>query len=389
MKKLFRISGIILLILSIFLLFSCKKDKPTSPIISTTAVTEISYTTASSGGDVANEGGAPVIAKGICWDTLDNPTIAKSKTSDGTGTGSFTSSLTQLTPNTKYYVKAYATNSAGTGYGNQISFTTQPAPILNLTTADLTNITQTTATSGGILSSVGTVSITARGVCWSTDNMPNITNNKTNDGAGVGTYSSLITGLISGKTYYIRAYATYDLGTTYGNELIINPTIGKSFCSGIIFYVDATGQHGLIGASNDQASTIEWGCNGTAINGADGTVVGTGSQNTTDILIGCSDNNITDSPAARICRNYTGGGYNDWYLPSKDELYLLYLHKTIFVTNIYTNAGGFESSSNAYYWSSSEIDNFNVWAQSFYTGNKETHSKYGIYKGRVRAIRAF
>jgi hypothetical protein len=76
-------------------------------------------------------------------------------------------------------------------------------------------------------------------------------------------------------------------------------------------------------------------------------------------------------------------------LPSQDELNLLYLNKTIFVTNIYTNEGGFETSSNSYYWSSSEFDNSKVWVQNFYTGNKSTNSKYGIYQGNIRAIRSF
>src|SRR5450759_1970132 len=118
MKNLFRISGVILFVLSIFLIHSCKKDKPTPPIISTTAISLISYTNAVSGGNVTNEGSVSVSARGICWSTSANPTIALStKTSDGTGTGSFSSSLTGLTAGTTYYVKAYATNSVGTAYG--------------------------------------------------------------------------------------------------------------------------------------------------------------------------------------------------------------------------------------------------------------------------------
>lgn len=97
---------------------ACKKDKPTPPSIATIDVTEISYTAAISGGNVTNEGGAPVASRGICWNTSSDPTVANSKTAESGGLGAFISSINQLTPNTKYYVRAYATNSVGTGYGN-------------------------------------------------------------------------------------------------------------------------------------------------------------------------------------------------------------------------------------------------------------------------------
>ncbi len=97
------------------------------PTVSTTAISAITFNTASSGGNVTSDGGASVTARGVCWSTSANPTIALStKTSDGTGTGSFTSSITGLAPNTLYYVRAYATNSVGTAYGNEVTFTTYP-----------------------------------------------------------------------------------------------------------------------------------------------------------------------------------------------------------------------------------------------------------------------
>jgi uncharacterized protein (TIGR02145 family) len=94
------------------------------PILSTTEITEITQTTAKSGGNITDDGGATVTARGVCWSTSQNPTISGSKTEDGTGAGNFTSSISGLEPNTKYYVRAYATNSKGTGYGNELSFTT-------------------------------------------------------------------------------------------------------------------------------------------------------------------------------------------------------------------------------------------------------------------------
>jgi hypothetical protein len=92
--------------------------------LSTTAISGTTSTTASSGGNVSNDGGAAVTARGVCWGTSTGPTVAGSKTTDGTGTGTFTSALSGLLPNTTYYVKAYATNSEGTAYGNEVSFTT-------------------------------------------------------------------------------------------------------------------------------------------------------------------------------------------------------------------------------------------------------------------------
>jgi uncharacterized protein (TIGR02145 family) len=125
-----KITGLFLSILSISLFYSCKKDKsalPVLPTVKTLAVTEISYTTASSGGNVTNDGGSPIVSRGICWDTLFNPTINKSKTIEGSGSGVFKSNMNNLVQNTFYYLRAYATNSAGLAYGNQENFTTPPS----------------------------------------------------------------------------------------------------------------------------------------------------------------------------------------------------------------------------------------------------------------------
>lgn len=119
----------ITLMLAGFLLFSCgPQENPSSennaPEISTGQVTEITTTTASCPGNVTSDGGAPVTARGLCWSTTQNPTIADAKTTDGDGTGTFTGHMTGLTSNTTYYVRAYATNSVGTSYGEQRSFKT-------------------------------------------------------------------------------------------------------------------------------------------------------------------------------------------------------------------------------------------------------------------------
>ncbi len=189
------------------------------PTVTTATATNITQTTATSGGNVTSDGGATVTVRGVCWSTSSNPTLANSYTTDGSGTGTFTSSLTGLTANTLYYVRAYATNSAGTSYGNQVTFTTLPYPLPTVTTANVTNITQTTATSGGNVTSDGGTPVTARGVCWSTSSSPTLANSHTTDGSGTGTFISSLAGLTANTVYYVCAYATNITGTAYGNQV--------------------------------------------------------------------------------------------------------------------------------------------------------------------------
>lgn len=187
------------------------------PTVTTKSVTSISASSATCGGDVTNSGGGTITARGVCWSTTQNPTIANSHTTDGTGTGEFTSSITGLDNNITYYVRAYATNSNGTSYGEERSFTTQEG-LAVVTTTDVTNVTATSATSGGEVTNDGGFSITARGVCWSTSQNPTTTDAYTSDGTGMGTFSSSITNLTYNTTYYLRAYATNSKGTSYGEE---------------------------------------------------------------------------------------------------------------------------------------------------------------------------
>jgi uncharacterized protein (TIGR02145 family) len=189
------------------------------PTITTAAINSISMTSAVSGGNITADGGGPVTARGICWGTSTSPTLANSKTTDGTGTGSFTSNLTGLTSGTTYYVRAYATNNAGIAYGNELPFTTTSVQLPTLTTAAITSITTTSAASGGNVTADGGSPVTARGICWGTAASPTLANFKTTNGTGIGSFISNLTGLASGTTYYVRAYATNNAGTSFGNEL--------------------------------------------------------------------------------------------------------------------------------------------------------------------------
>ena len=239
MKATLKISVIILFII---LIQSCKKENPTPPTVTTASVSEISYTTATSGGEATSEGSSPIISKGICWNTSPNPTISNNVTIEGAGLGSFTSHLTQLASNTMYYIRAYATSNDGTGYGEQVSFTTRLIMMPDITTTDITSIAQTTAISGGNITADNGGEITERGVCWSTEQNPTISDSKTSDGSGTGSYTSNVSSLTGNTTYYLRAYATNSAGTQYGNQVtfLTSPVIPSLSTFSLVSYTTSS-----------------------------------------------------------------------------------------------------------------------------------------------------
>ncbi len=199
----------------------------TLPLLTTAAITGLTYNTATSGGTITADGGAAISASGICWSKTNNPpTISDSKVSGTTATGSFTSVMNSLEENTTYYVRAFATNSAGTGYGNVVTFITLVNITLpQLTTAATTNISFTTATSGGTITTNGGAAITASGVCWSkTNNPPTIADSKISGTTASGSFTSAMTNLEENTAYYVRAFATNSVGTGYGNVVSFTTT---------------------------------------------------------------------------------------------------------------------------------------------------------------------
>jgi hypothetical protein len=188
----------------------------TAPTVTTTGVSSITPNSASTGGNVTSNGGAAVTARGVCWSTWANPTISDSKTSDGTGTGTFTSAITGLSPGQTYHVRAYATNSAGTSYGTDLTLTTQTTTP-TVSTNPVSTITCDCAAGGGNVIDDGGDPVTARGVCWSLSANPTVGDSHTLNGTGTGGFSGSMTGLSPETSYHVRAYATNGAGTAYGD----------------------------------------------------------------------------------------------------------------------------------------------------------------------------
>jgi hypothetical protein len=225
------------------------------PSVTTGSVSNLDKFSATVSGEVTSAHGATVTTRGICYNTSGTPTTSSSKVSSGSGVGSYSCNLTSLSANTTYYARAYATNSQGTSYGGQISFTTlKAAP--TVTTSSVTNLLDVTATLGGNVTDTGGSTVTERGVVYATSSNPTTSDNKLDTTGTTGSYTVNATGLTPATTYHCRAYAINAYGTAYGSdvEFTSEPTEPSSLD------IEITGK---------TTSTLTW----TKGTGADTTVV--------------------------------------------------------------------------------------------------------------------
>lgn len=194
-------------------------------VVVTDSVIRITAHSAKCKGHVESDGGFAVTKRGTCWSKKPDPTIDDDCTDDGSGKGEFTSTLKDLTEDTKYYVRTYATNSTTTTYGEQIIITTLDG-LAVVKTDSVGTITATGFTAYGTVVSDCDIPVTARGFCYSTNQYPTLEDDFVTIGKGLGSYQGNIRNLQIGTTYYIRAYATNETGTTYGKQIQVTTKDG-------------------------------------------------------------------------------------------------------------------------------------------------------------------
>ena len=271
--------------------------------------------------------------------------------------------------------------------GNNSNWVKGTVPIPKITNLIVSNITKSSATIAGKIPS-SYVNIEEYGICYGTSINPKITDQKIANGSSIpGTFSFDITGLTVATKYFVRAYITVGNTTFYSPNMrfkTLNPSIGEAYLGGKLAYILKVGDpgydpeivHGIIAAEIDNP-VKDWGCAGTFLAGANGTAIGTGLQNTNDIINLCT----STTNAANYSAALTLNGYSDWFLPSKDEMLLLY--------NARTQIGGF--ATNGWYVTSSQFSNNFVWILDFATNPTQgrLHGDWKDWALSSRAIRYF
>lgn len=244
------------------------------PTLTTTDVTQITNTAASSGGTITDIGGSNITESGLCWGLEESVSIESNIIiNTETNLENFVSEITGLTAETKYYIKAYAKNAAGVGYGNLLEFTTTEntdegnTDLATLLTKWVTSITQTSAKTGGNITNEGSSSITERGVVFSTSQSPTTSDSVVNSGDGIGDYDSDLLSLIPNTTYYLRAFAVNSSGTAYGNEISFvtletDQTLIPCYSMDCESLDDITNEVYTISSSADDAWSIDEGYSG-------------------------------------------------------------------------------------------------------------------------------
>lgn len=389
------------------------------PEVSTSNVTNYTATSATFGGEVTNEGGAPVTDRGVCWSLTQSPSLENGEhRSIGSGNGSFSGTINGLSPNTPYYVRAYATNSRGTSYGEQKTFTTATGlPVV--TRADVTSITTHSAVCGGTVTDNGGYAVSARGLVWSTSQYPTLSDNHLELGVGNGPFTGSMTGLSINTTYYVRSYATNSQGTAYsevqtpfttrdgkpsvtttspalnGTTVVTGgnvssdwgyPVTARGICYGTTPYPDlnnsnlttegtGTGYYTSQFTASNVSTTIYY-IRAYATN-ANGTTYGeqktVGPYNClpsfeynghTYRVAPDPGNYMNWSDASSYCQNLSLYGHTGWSLPTKEQLTQMYSDRD--------DIGGFFTNCNGHY--NNDCRNCSYWSSTIY--NDQLHHYY-------------
>ncbi|MDF3005699.1 MAG: S-layer protein [Oscillospiraceae bacterium] len=215
------------------------------PTVTTGEASSMTASSAALSGNVTADGGTSVTARGFVYGTSANPTIGGAgvvQAASGSGTGAFTAVLSNLSDGTTYHVRAYATNSVGTSYGEDVTFTTLATP--TVTTGIVSSMTASgAALSGNVTADGGTV-VTARGFVYGTSVNPAIGGAgivQAASGSGTGAFTAALSNLLDGTTYHVRAYATNSAGTSYGADVVFTTLATPTVTTGIVSSVTASG----------------------------------------------------------------------------------------------------------------------------------------------------
>lgn len=313
-----------------------------------------------------------VLAKGVCYDTTDRPTIYDLRTDEGPGDGTFSSSLTGLMANTKYYYRPYVTNAQGTKYGPLDSLVTLAA--INQPTID--QITGYTARFNAGLPAMGNEPILDKGFVWARSSAPTLADSSLSLGGGSGELQVTWDSLTPSTQYYLRGYIQNETGVAYGPEQTFTtddpPQLGQPYAGGLLIYLEPDGRHGIV-ASTTEHTSLDY-LAGNYQNWTSSTLRYSGDENTQHIIQ--IYNNTSRSPAA-WCNALVHNGYDDWWLPSKDDMAAMDTYRTTL-----------GMATNRSYWTSSLFNDFNVWiltsANGFLAGGKNF-----AFNRNTRAVRYF